>query len=163
VVHTLVAHEPPLLQLLPEGDARRTSGREIYDTYQQEGAEAAIGHFAAVAGMEEPAPEEMSPEEQEAMAQEMARLAPNMDFFFAHYLLPITEYEPDLATLETGSLRVLVGVGEESAGTLAYETAVALAEGLGTPPVTFPGDHVGMFSQPEAFAARLREVLMAEE
>ena len=35
----------------------------------------------------------------------------------------------------------------------------ALAERLGTEPVVFPGDHGGFGVQPEAFAAKLHEVL----
>jgi hypothetical protein len=56
---------------------------------------------------------------------------------------------------------VLVGVGEDSVGLETYETAVALAERLGTEPVVFPGDHIGMATQPEAFAETLDEVFRA--
>src|SRR5215210_310833 len=93
VVQTLVAHEPPLLELLPEGSERRKGGREIYDTYLEEGAGAAMEKFMAVAGMDEPVlPADLSPETQEFMAQQMASMQQNLDFFFAHYLLPITAY-----------------------------------------------------------------------
>jgi pimeloyl-ACP methyl ester carboxylesterase len=158
VVQTLVAHEPPLVELLPAGDERRKDGQAIYDTYRKEGAGAAMAQFMATAGMDEPAPVKMSPEAQEFMAQEMARMEQNLDFFFAHYLLPVTSYVPDIATLQGSSSRVLVGVGEGSVGQETYETALALAERLGTEPVAFPGDHVGMATQPEAFAAKLHEV-----
>ena len=118
--------------------------------------------FAAVAGMDEQEPPgELSPEAQEAMAQAMARMRGNMDFFFAHYLLPISTYVPDIAALQGASSRVAVGVGEESAGQLAHDTALALAERLGTEAVTFPGDHVGMSTHPEAFTEKLHEVFQA--
>jgi pimeloyl-ACP methyl ester carboxylesterase len=162
VVQTLVAHEPPLVQLLAEGDPRRTIGREIDDIYQQEGTDSAMAHFLKVAGLDESATAEISPEAQEAMQQEMTRLAPNIDYFFSHYFLPITDYVPDIDALQAGSARVVVGVGEESVGELAHDTAVALADRLGTPPVIFAGDHSGMFSHPEAFLAKLREVLAAD-
>ena len=38
LVQTYVAHEPPLVELLPEGDERRNDGQKIYDTYLKEGA-----------------------------------------------------------------------------------------------------------------------------
>jgi pimeloyl-ACP methyl ester carboxylesterase len=160
-VRTLVAHEPPLLQLLPTADERRTANQAIYDTYLQEGAGPAMEQFMAVAGMVEPAPGDLSPEAQAAMAQEMARLEQNVDFFFAHYLMPITTYVPDFATLQGASFHVIVGVGEDSTGQLAHATALALAERLGSPAVTFPGDHVGMFTHPEAFTKKLHEVFQA--
>jgi pimeloyl-ACP methyl ester carboxylesterase len=162
LVQTYVAHEPPLVELLPEGDERREDGQKIYDTYLKEGPGAAMEQFMSTAGMDEPAaPVEMSPEAQEFMAQQMASMEQNLDFFFAHYLLPITSYMPDFATLQGVSSRVLVGVGEASVGQETYDTALALAERLGTEAVVFPGDHIGMATHPEEFAEKLNEVLQA--
>ena len=163
-VQTLVAHEPPLLELLPEGSERRKGNQAIYDTYLKEGAGPAMELFAAVAGLEEAAPPaDQSPEALEAMAQQMARMEQNMDFFFAHYLMPITTYRPNFSKLQmqAASSRVVVGVGEESGGQLANETALALAERLGTDAVVFPGDHMGMMMHPEAFTEKLDEVFRA--
>jgi hypothetical protein len=42
---------------------------------------------------------------------------------------------------------MVVGIGEASGGQLAHRAADALAERLGSPPVTFPGDH-GRHGQP---------------
>jgi hypothetical protein len=49
---------------------------------------------------------------------------------------------------------------------LAFRGGVAAAERLGRPPVTFPGGHAGFLGgeygqtgEPDAFAAKLREVL----
>ena len=159
LVQTYVAHEPPLVELLPEGDERRKDGQAIYDTYLKGGAGAAMEQFMSTAGMDESAPSvEMSPEAQEFMAQQMASMEQNLDFFFAHYLLPITAYEPDVAALQAASSKVLVGVGEASVGQETYDTALALAERLGTKAVVFPGDHVGMATHPEEFAEKLDEV-----
>jgi hypothetical protein len=61
---------------------------------------------------------------------------------------------------------VVVAVGAESEGQLARRGGEAVAERLGVTPVVFPSDHGGFLGgeygqtgQPEAFAARLREVL----
>jgi len=162
LVQTYVAHEPPLVELLPEGDERRKAGQEIYDTYLKEGAGPAMEQFMATAGMDESAaPVEMSPEAQEFMAQQMASMEQNLDFFFAHYLLPITSYVPDISALQGASSKVLVGVGEASVGQETYDTALALADRLGTEAVVFPGDHIGMATHPEAFAETLDEVFRA--
>ena len=161
LVRTYVAHEPPLVQLLPEGDERRKDGQAIYDTYLEEGAGAAMEQFMSTAGLDEALEVEMSPEAQEFMAQQMASMEQNLDFFFAHYLLPITGYMPDFAALQESSSTVLVGVGEASVGQETYDTALALAERLGTEAVVFPGDHIGMATHPEAFAEKLHDVLRA--
>jgi pimeloyl-ACP methyl ester carboxylesterase len=158
-VRTLVAHEPPLLTLLPEASRRRRSGQEIYDTYRREGAGAAIQKFLAVTGMGGSGPrQEPTPEMQEAVA----RMQQNVEFFLAHYMLPITGYVPDIARLRAGAPHVIVGIGEASGGQLAHDTALALADRLGTEAVVFPGDHGGYMSDPHAFAAKLREVFEAD-
>jgi pimeloyl-ACP methyl ester carboxylesterase len=158
-VRTLVAHEPPLVQLLPQGDARRSAVQEIADTYRNEGVGPAMGKFITLAGGQGEAepPREVTPE----MQAGLARLQQNLDTLFAQYLLPITTYMPDVAALQAGSTRVVVGVGEASAGELAHDTALALAGRLGTEAVTFPGGHGGYTSHPAAFVAQLREALQA--
>ena len=75
-------------------------------------------------------------------------------------------YRHDFAALRAGSARIMLGVGEESAETVAGRAAAAVAERLGTQPVMFPGGHDGFLGgesgptgKPDAFAATLREVL----
>lgn len=159
VVDTLVAHEPPLAELLPASDPRRQDNQAIYDTYLASGTEAAMGHFFGASGMDDIAGSEMSPEVQQALDAEFARIMQNADFFFAHYLMPITRYQPDIEALTSGSSRIVVAVGEDSTGQEASDTALALAERLGVSAEIFPGDHVGMFTEPEAFVQRLIEVV----
>ena len=128
-------------------------------TLMRHGVGAAIQGFLTLTGFrasEEPA--EPDPEMQEAMAQRMGRMQQNVEFFLAHSMLPVTTYVPDVAALQAAS-RVVVGVGEASGGQLANDTALALADRLGTAAVTFPGGHSGYFTHAAAFAQKLREVL----
>ena len=83
-------------------------------------------------------------------------------------IVSCTHYEPDLDALRAASTRIVVAVGAESSGEMANRSGVALAERLGTTPVTFPGDHggflggeYGMTGDPGSFAVTLREVLPA--
>jgi pimeloyl-ACP methyl ester carboxylesterase len=162
-VRALVAHEPPLVNLLPPGTASRTSSQVIFDTYRKVGIGPAIQQFIALTGLGAQGPENgLSPELQEAMAQRMARMQQNVEFFLAHYLLPVTTYVPDVAALCASSSRVVVGIGETSSGQLAHDTALALADRLESTAVTFPGDHSGFFFFPDLFAQKLDEVLRAE-
>jgi hypothetical protein len=105
---------------------------------------------------EQPTKGEPTPE----MLEGWRRIAGNLEFFLAHGVRPLTRYVPDIAALRAGSARVVVGVGEASGGQLAHRLAVALAERLGSPPVTFPGDHGAIVSRPGSFAETLHEILI---
>lgn len=155
-VRALVAHEPPLTRLLDDADEHARFAREVYDTYRSEGVVPAMGKFVAGAGLEVDPPRppvEPTPE----MAEAMARMQGNMDFFLGHMWLPLGDYTPDISRLRSSP--ITVAVGEASEGQLAYRAAVALAEQLGKEPTVFPGGHSGIGSQPEVFATRLHEVL----
>ena len=83
-------------------------------------------------------------------------------------MLTSIDYEPDFDALRSASTRIVLAAGEESEGQLPSRGAVAVAERLGTTPVRFPSHHGGFLGgehgyagEPDAFAARLREVLAA--
>ena len=165
-VYTLVAHEPPLAALLPDGPAIVAAMQEVYDTYRSVGTGPAMQQFLIVAGIgggpppAEPRSQgEPSPEALEALAH-MQR---NMEFFLAHYLREFTGHLPDIAALKTGPTRVVAAVGEASPGQLAFRGGVALADRLGSDVVVFPGDHGGYRTHPVEFAATLHKVLATDE
>ena len=69
-------------------------------------------------------------------------------------------YRHDFDALRSSPARIVMGVGKDSAATVAGRAAIAVAGRLGTPPVTFPGGHEGFRTdEPTAFAATLRETL----
>ncbi|MGX9790191.1 alpha/beta fold hydrolase [Mycobacterium sp. MMS18-G62] len=155
-VRTLVAHEPPLLELLPDAAQQRANTDDIVDTFHTAGLQAAWYKFMVNAGFDISAPDgapvEAPPEPSDNDRAEAAR-------FFDHELRPTTRYMPDIAALKTSSSRVLVGLGVDSGRLVTHRTSTALAELLGTTPVEFPGDHGGFLGAPDAFARRLTEVL----
>lgn len=155
-VRALVAHEPPLTRLLDDADEHARFAREVYDTYRSEGVGPAMGKFLASAGLPQDPPV-ASGEPAPEMAEAMARMQGNLDFFLGHMWLPLGDYTPDISRLR--SFPIVVGVGEASEGQLAHRAALALAERLGKEPTVFPGGHSGIGSQPETFAGRLHEVL----
>jgi hypothetical protein len=78
----------------------------------------------------------------------------------------VSSYRPDVDALRAAPTRVVIAVGEESAGTVTARTSAATAELLGQQPAVFPshhggflGDESGYPGQPEAFARRLRDIL----
>jgi pimeloyl-ACP methyl ester carboxylesterase len=161
-VHTLVAHEPPCVQLLPDAAENRAFTEGVYETYRSDGAGPAMRKLEMGAGLSG-GPQQVKAATQSAPPPEMqeifGRIMGNLDFFMAHGVKPISFYVPDVATLRAGSVRVKVGIGETSTGQLAHRAAVALADRLGTAPVFFPGDHGGYGGQPAAFGERLHQVL----
>ena len=153
-VATLVAHEPPLMTLLPDPDARRAIIDDIHATYLREGQGPAWEKFFALTGLE------FDPGEgPEPSPDEMAELEANGAYMLGHMLVPTTRYEPDIAALTSCDRHVVVGVGATSEGQLAHRTGLALAERLGTPAVEFPGDHGGFITHAAGCADVLRRVL----
>ena len=65
---------------------------------------------------------------------------------------------PDVEALRRGP-RIVLGIGEESAGQLCERTTEALAARLGLTAMRFPGDHTGFVDHSQAFAARLKDAL----
>lgn len=161
-VRTLVAHEPPATELLPDAAQHHALSQEVYDTYRRDGAGPAMAKFLAGAGLEGPLPNAARPEGEPSpeMLEMMARMGRNVERFLAHNVRQISGYVPDVATLRAGSTRIVAAVGDASRGQLAHQCGVALAERLGTPAVYFPGGH-GVPTPPDAFAETLHELLNA--
>ena len=88
-----------------------------------------------------------------------ARVSGNFEYWLAHGMLPLSLYEPKVATLRKGKPRIVIGLGEQSKGQPIYEMGTAVAEKLGTEPVIFPGDHMGFESDAEAFVETLDKAL----
>ncbi|MGH3769404.1 MAG: alpha/beta fold hydrolase [Pseudonocardiaceae bacterium] len=148
-VRTLIAHEPPVVELLADHAEVQAALDGVTDTYRDEGAQAAYSRFFSVIGLAPPPG---------AMTMPETRL-PDPAWVFLHCIPPTTRYHPDIATLRAAPTRIVIGRGETSPGQLNHRTATALAQQLGIQPVEFPGDHIGFATNPAQFAAVLRRVL----
>jgi pimeloyl-ACP methyl ester carboxylesterase len=155
-VRTLVAHEPPALELLPDADAQRVATDGVVAAYRQGGPGAGWFAFMTNAGFDltpgqgEPAG---PPDDSEQALADSAR-------FFLHDLQPTTRWQPDTAALASTSSRIVVGIGADSGALITHRTSVALCERLGISPTEFPGDHGGFLGQPGEFADVLRKSLV---
>ncbi|MES9539225.1 MULTISPECIES: alpha/beta hydrolase [unclassified Actinomadura] len=160
-VRALVAHEPPLLAMLPDAEHWDAVLTDVERAYREGGVGPAMGTFGAAMGMgggEEP---EGGAAEQEPPSPEMqemfARFEKNTDFFVGYEVPTFGRYTPDVEALRGSSVRIVPVAGEESAGEPANRAALALAERLGTSAETYPGDHGGFGPHAAAFAARLEK------
>jgi clorobiocin biosynthesis protein CloN7 len=158
-VRTLVAHEPPVVELLPDAAQLRAEIEDIYDTYRVEGAEKAMQKFMAHAGLGQGPAQEADAPQWEPSPEQLARMRATTEHFLTHLLRPTTRYRPDIEALRAASTRIVVAGGATSKGQLANRTAVALADQLGTTVVDFPGDHGGFLALPEQFGRELDQVL----
>ena len=170
-VRTLVAHEPPLASILPDREgALAACRRRSHDTYQRSGFGAGMAQF--IAAVEPQGPIDAGLRRSAGAGSgdvrdaDRGRRQPRPIPCWVQNIVPCTHYEPDFDALRAASTRIVMAAGVESGGTMASRGAFAVAERLGTTAVTFPGDHGGFFGgeygqagDPDAFAAKLREVL----
>jgi pimeloyl-ACP methyl ester carboxylesterase len=161
LVRTLVAHEPPLMELLPDAAHWRSGFEDISKTYGAEGVFPAMAKFGAL--VEEGGPkysEEMQQTEPTPQDQEqMARMAGNFDLFIANEIRQNGAYVPDLDALRNAPSRIVSVAGETSGEQAARRAAVALAERLDIEISYLPGGHGGWGSDPQEFAEKLHELL----
>jgi pimeloyl-ACP methyl ester carboxylesterase len=158
-VRTLIAHEPPVTELLSDAAAQRAATEDMIETFHRDGPEAAWMKFMRNAGFDLTDPQSGAPVGPEPSPDEQAKQFADMTRFFDHEMRETIAYVPDVAALKDGSTRVEIGIGVDSSQLLTYRTSTALCEQLGIAPVEFPGDHGGFIGAPGAFADRLREVL----
>ncbi|MEV4109938.1 alpha/beta hydrolase [Nonomuraea sp. NPDC049695] len=153
-VGVLVAHEPPLFELLPDAAERHAVTEDVIATYRSEGVRAALAKFMVdVVGHDARMGENAVRHSSEQDLADFARL-------FAHELRSTTRHVPDPAAL--ARTRVAVGVGIDSTPLVTSRTSLALAARLGVEPVEFPGGHGGFRTHPEEFAEVLHRTLTAQ-
>ena len=158
-VRTLVAHEPPVVELLPGSAQLRAQIQDIYDTYRADGADKAMAKFMTHAGLGEASGQEADAPRWEPSPEQMARMRATTEVFLAHLIRPTTRYQPDIEALRAAPTRIVVAAGATSKGQLANRSALALADRLGTSVVEFPGDHGGFMALSEQFVRVLHQVL----
>jgi pimeloyl-ACP methyl ester carboxylesterase len=171
-VTTLVAHEPPLIPVLPDADAAERARNRTHDAYQAGGWGAGMADFIAMTSWRGeftddyfalPAPDPA------AFGMPTDDDGSRDDPLLSDRSWAVSGYIPDVDVLAAAPTRIVIAVGEESLGTFTGRTAVATAERLGQQASVFPSHHggfldggVGYAGQPEAFAQKLREVLNHE-
>jgi pimeloyl-ACP methyl ester carboxylesterase len=167
-VRTLVAHEPPLATMLPDREALAAAIEDMYRTYQRDGQGPGMAKFILLVSYDGELPDgyEYPPVDPAQFGLPVEDDGSRDDAVLGQNLRGCTGYRPDLEALRGTRTRIVAARGEGSGQTMAARGADAVAAGIGTEPVVFPGDHAGFLGgeyggqgEPGAFAARLREVL----
>jgi pimeloyl-ACP methyl ester carboxylesterase len=168
-VITLVAHEPPLMPLLPDAAAAKRAQAAVRDAYEAKGSNAGMAAFIAMTSW----PGEFTDEYFAQPAPDPAAFGMPTDDdgsrdspLLSDRSWAVTSYRPDVEALTAAPTRVVIAIAEESGNTFTGRTSVATAGLLGQQPTVFPSHHGGFLGgesgyagQPEAFARKLREVL----
>ncbi|MVU77989.1 alpha/beta fold hydrolase [Nocardia sp. ET3-3] len=166
---TLVAHEPPIIPVLPDAAAAARANAAVGEAYQAKGSFAGMAAFIALTswkGEFTDAYFAQPPADPAMFGMPSEDDGTRDDPLLSGTSAAVTSYTPDIPALKAAPTRILIGVGEESAGVLTARTSEATAALLDTTPVVFPSHHGGFTGpdsgypgQPEPFAAKLREVL----
>ncbi|HEY0373157.1 MAG TPA: alpha/beta hydrolase [Amnibacterium sp.] len=168
-VATLVAHEPPITGVLPDSGGAERAFSEAVAAYRMHGWGAGMVRFVTMTSwsgefddgfFERPVPD---PSAFGFPATDDGR---RDDPLLSGASAAVTACRPDIAALLAAPTRVVVGVGEQSAGTFTGRTSEAVAALLGQETVVFPSHHGGFLGgdgpyagKPAEFAERLRSIL----
>lgn len=168
-VVTLVAHEPPLIDVLPDAPAARRARDGFMNAYQANGQGAGMAAFIQMTSWQgeftdeyfalplpDPAQFGMSAEDDGKRDDPLLGAAS----------LAITDYYPRVQELAAAPTRIVIAVGEETGDAFTARTAVHTARLLGQEATVFPSHHGGFIGgefgyagKPEEFGVKLREVL----
>ncbi|WP_225625253.1 alpha/beta fold hydrolase [Streptomyces werraensis] len=168
-VTTLVAHEPPLITLTPDGPAAVRARARVREAYEKRGWGAGMAAFVAMtswAGEFTDAYFAQPPADPTAFGMPTEDDGSRDDPLLSDRSWAVSGYRPDADAISAAPTRVVIAVGEESENLLTARTSAAAAELLGLKVVVFPSHHGGFCGgefgypgKPDEFALRLRQVL----
>jgi pimeloyl-ACP methyl ester carboxylesterase len=170
-VSVLIAHEPPLIAVVPDAVLAARALDVVQARYMSAGWGAGMAAFVA-----------MTSWQGEFTETYLAQPAPDPELFgmpahddgsrddplLSNRSRAVTDYRPDLDALKRAATRIVIAYGIETGDAFSARTARGMAALLGQTAVEFPSHHGGFLGgehgyagQPEAFADRLRELLEA--
>ena len=169
-VRLLVAHEPPMAALLPDGAAIGKACDDLVAAYDASGIGPGMARFISLVMHRGQWTGDESVPDPATFGLPTDDDGSRNDGLMANMRGEGCTRVPDLDAVRDSSTTVLVGVGEESGGPddgeIAGRSAYAVARDLGVEPVVFPGGHNGFLGgeygqsgKPAEFAARLAGVL----
>ncbi len=171
VIRTLVAHEPPVTQVLPDREEALAAVTDIHESYLKSGMGVGMAKFILLVSHQGPIPADFPqwPVDPAQFGLPTEDDGSRDDALLGQAMIKCNYYHHDFDTLRSSPARIVVAVGETTGQALPRRTGEIVAERIGQQPVIFPGDH-GAFmggeygmppGEPDAFAAKLREVLAA--
>lgn len=151
-VRTLVAHEPPVGQLL--SDAERAN-EGLLEMYRRDGATAAIQKFAESIGVHHHGRQSNNG----LLQKDTQNARQNRESFFKYDARAVGRYMLDIDALRVVPTQIVLAGGRDGQKYFPYRGAASLANCLGITITEFPGNHAGFVDCPREFAERLWEIL----
>jgi len=168
-VSVLVAHEPPMLTVLPDADLAFAAEARGQDIYRSSGWGAGLASFIAMTSWQGEFTEEFltaAPPDPAGFGLPTEDDGGREDPLLSGISNAVTAYVLDAEAVSAAPTRVVMAAGVESRRTITWRTTEGVAAALGLPVTEFPSHHGGFLGegfgqpgQPEAFAVRLRETL----
>jgi pimeloyl-ACP methyl ester carboxylesterase len=168
-IATLVAHEPPMIRVLPDADQADRAFRSVQEAYRAKGWGAGMAQFVAMTMWQGEITDEFlarPPADPAQFGMPTEDDGSRDDPLLSGAGDAVSGYRPAFEAIQAAPTRVVIAVGVESQGTFTDRTSRATAQALGQEVTVFPshhggflGDEFGQRGEPEAFAARLHEVL----
>ncbi len=155
LINTVVAHEPPVVNLLPDASKWQAFFDEVYDTYCQAGATKAMHQFATGT---------VGTADRQLMARYMQlhtneRNLANVTYWLEHELRQYPRVKLDLDGLAAHTKQLVLAGGRDSQDQLTYLPNKVLAQKLGLEMVHLSGGHLGFIANPVEFAKELMDTL----
>jgi pimeloyl-ACP methyl ester carboxylesterase len=170
-VLTLVAHEPPIISVLPDAALAERARDGVTEVYNAKGAGAGMAAFMGLTAWQGEYTEDYFAQpvpDPAAFGMPADDDGKRDDPLLSDRSWPVTSFHPDAAALAAAPTRIVIAVGEETGPTFTGRTALATAALLGQEATVFPSHHGGFLGpefgyagKPEEFAEKLRAVLDA--
>ena len=154
-IDTVVAHEPPVANLLPDAAKWIAFFDEVYGTYRQLGIGRAMHKFAT---------ETLGSEDTKVLARNMnlhknEQNQANAMYWMEHELRQYPRVELDLNALTAHTNQMVLVGGRDSQDQMTYQPGKVLAQKLGLEIINLPGGHLGFMSFPAEFVHELMDAL----
>lgn len=168
-VVTLVAHEPPIIDVLPDAAAARRARDGFVDAYLAKGFGHGMAQFLVMSSWNGEYTDDyfaLPPADPAQFGMPAEDDGKRDDPLLSRASLAISDYYPKVDALAAAPTRVVIAVGEESINGFPGRGGVHTAKLLGQDATVFPSHHGGFLGgefgyagKPEEFAVKLREVL----
>jgi pimeloyl-ACP methyl ester carboxylesterase len=154
-VQTVIAHEPPIISLLPDAGEWLAFFDGVYETFREQGVPAAMHQFASRV---------LGSADRQVLERAMREHAneytlANAGYWMEHEVRQYPRAEFDLTVLRAHTEQIVLAGGHDSNAQMTYQPNRVLAQQLGSDVVDFPGGHLGFLPYPAAFAVALKNAL----
>jgi acetyltransferase/esterase len=153
LVNKVIAHEPPLVNQLPESER----AGKVPEIKLNETSFEAMRRFTETFGL---VPRNLAGQTFMHVSKDaIKRKAADTRFFLEHESKGVDSYHLDLEKIRGVSSKIVFLAGKESKGNFLYEIAIQTAQNTGTHFIEVIGHHVGYGQYPEEFSKEMIELL----